>query len=59
MKVDLYGKELNQVGWEQEQVGDEWWSHYCKKQDDVMSFQKGVECDWCGTKEEWEKKETT
>ena len=31
---------------------DEWWSHYCHKQDDVMSFQKGVECDWCGMTEE-------
>tara|TARA_Y200000002_G_scaffold378051_1_gene384712 strand:+ start:1161 stop:1385 length:225 start_codon:yes stop_codon:yes gene_type:complete len=32
--------------------GYEWWQHYCNKQDDVMSFQKGVECDWCGMTEE-------
>ncbi len=53
MKVDLYGKELNQVGWGHDQGGgEEWWSHYCKKQDDIMSFQKGVECDWCGEVED-------
>jgi len=31
-----------------EESGKEWWSHYCKKQDDIMTFQKGFECDWCG-----------
>lgn len=31
---------------------DDWWSHYCNKQDDVMSFEKGAECDWCGMRED-------
>lgn len=31
---------------------DKWWSHYCFKNQDVMSFQKGYECDWCGMTEE-------
>jgi hypothetical protein len=31
---------------------EEWWEHYCPKQDDVMGFQKGVECDWCGATED-------
>ena len=30
----------------------EWWDHYCRSQDDVMSFQKGNVCDWCGISEE-------
>ena len=30
----------------------EWWEHYCPKQDDVMSFPKGIECDWCGARED-------
>lgn len=31
-----------------------WWLHYCPIQDDVMGFEKGVECDWCGMKEDEE-----
>lgn len=30
---------------------EEFWEHYCKVQKDVMGFEKGVECDWCGEKE--------
>lgn len=31
----------------------EWWEHECVKQErDVISFPKGVECDWCGITEE-------
>ena len=28
------------------------WEHYCDKQNDVVGFPKGTECDWCGTTEE-------
>lgn len=28
------------------------WQHYCKIEKDVMSFEKGTECDWCGETEE-------
>ena len=31
---------------------DQWWSHYCRPQNDVMYFVKGYECDWCGMTEE-------
>ena len=31
---------------------EDWWHHYCTKQDDVMGFEKGVACDWCGMTEE-------
>ena len=28
------------------------WKHYCNRQNDIMSFEKGVECDWCGLSED-------
>ena len=27
---------------------EDWWTHYCFKQKDHMSFLKEDECDWCG-----------
>lgn len=27
------------------------WQHYCKVEKDIMTFEKGVECDWCGENE--------
>lgn len=24
------------------------WSHYCRAQKDMMYFEHGVPCDWCG-----------
>ena len=35
---------------------ENWWQHYCHAQQDIMSFEKGVECDWCGMTEETIKK---
>lgn len=35
---------------------ENWWQHYCHVQQDIMSFEKGVECDWCGMTEETIKK---
>ncbi|MEK9986531.1 MAG: hypothetical protein VW879_17470 [Opitutae bacterium] len=38
---------------ENTQDAPEWWEHECFRQErDVMSFPKGVECDWCGMTEE-------
>tara|TARA_A100000164_G_C21943297_1_gene791982 strand:- start:161 stop:691 length:531 start_codon:yes stop_codon:yes gene_type:complete len=31
---------------------DKFWEHYCDRQHDVVGFPKGVECDWCGKREE-------
>ena len=28
------------------------WEHYCDRQHDVVGFPKGIECDWCGKREE-------
>ena len=28
-----------------------WWEHYCFVEKDVMGFEKGVKCDWCGAEE--------
>lgn len=30
---------------------EEFWEHYCPVEKDVVGFEKGVECDWCGAKE--------
>lgn len=30
---------------------DTFWEHYCKRQQDVVGFPIGVECDWCGETE--------
>jgi len=30
---------------------DGWWEHYCVVEKDIMGFQKGVKCDWCGMEE--------
>ena len=27
---------------------NEFWEHYCRIEKDVMSFEKGSSCDWCG-----------
>ena len=27
------------------------WEHYCMVERDIMGFEKGVPCDWCGMKE--------
>ena len=27
------------------------WEHYCFVERDIMGFEKGVPCDWCGMKE--------
>lgn len=27
---------------------NDWWTHYCFKQKDHISFLKEDECDWCG-----------
>ena len=32
-------------------VEDGWWEHYCIVERDIMGFQKGVKCDWCGMEE--------
>jgi len=51
MKIDIKDKDHIPIITMEELVeegGKEWWSHYCKKQDDIMTFQKGFECDWCG-----------
>tara|TARA_Y200000002_G_scaffold380535_1_gene392237 strand:+ start:1264 stop:1581 length:318 start_codon:yes stop_codon:yes gene_type:complete len=37
----------DQSAWKQ----DTFWEHYCKKEQDVLGFPKGVECDWCGETE--------
>ena len=29
----------------------EFWEHHCKIKKDVMSFEKGSPCDWCGITE--------
>ena len=36
-----------QNNWKQETF----WEHYCEKQQDVMGFPNGTECDWCGETE--------
>ena len=37
----------DQSAWKQ----DTFWEHYCKRQQDVVGFPKGIECDWCGETE--------
>ena len=29
---------------------DGFWEHYCMVEKDIMGFEKGVKCDWCGIK---------
>lgn len=31
--------------------GFAFWEHYCKVQKDIMGFEKGAPCDWCGVTE--------
>lgn len=32
--------------------GFAFWEHYCKVQKDIMGFEKGTPCDWCGLTED-------
>jgi hypothetical protein len=32
--------------------GFAFWEHYCKVQKDIMGFEKGTPCDWCGATEQ-------
>ena len=27
------------------------WEHYCMVEKDIIGFEKGVKCDWCGMEE--------
>ena len=31
--------------------GFAFWEHYCPVQKDIMGFEKGTPCDWCGSTE--------
>jgi len=44
--------EYNHYIYEEEPIDNDWWEHYCSKEKDIMGFQKGKECDWCGAKED-------
>jgi len=52
MKAESDLGEMVRMAQEDGDYDTEWWDHYCKSQDDVMSFQKGNVCDWCGISEE-------
>ena len=34
---------------------DQFWEHWCRVEKDIMSFEKGVPCDWCGATEKNQK----
>lgn len=45
--------ELARISQEDGDDDIEWWEHECLKQErDIMSFPKGITCDWCGITEE-------
>jgi hypothetical protein len=49
---ERFGKDFVEYS-ENTQDATEWWEHECFRQErDVISFPKGVECDWCGITEE-------
>lgn len=53
MKSEMALDEMTRMAQEDGDYDLEWWDHVCTKQErDVLSFPKGVECDWCGITEE-------